>query len=114
MIEKRKEMTDEPFPAKNIVKVGFEVAKGLKYLHHTAHILHGDIKSHNILVSPKFNIVKLCDFGHSLSLTSSLKEDSTGVTAYGGTQNWLPPEVVFSMYICIVHRNEYSNNKRRN
>lgn len=89
-------MEDEPFPAKDILKVGFEIAKGLKYLHHTVHLLHGDIKSWNILVSHDFNAIKLCDFGNSLPLTESLEMDtSKGDFSYVGTECWNPPEIIF-------------------
>ncbi|XP_011635596.1 lymphokine-activated killer T-cell-originated protein kinase [Pogonomyrmex barbatus] len=93
--ERQEQLEDEPFPAKDILKVGFEIAKGLKYLHHTAHILHGDIKSWNILVSHNFNTVKLCDFGSSLPLTESLEMDtSKGNFSYVGTECWNPPEII--------------------
>lgn len=96
-------MEDEPFPAKDILKVGFEIAKGLKYLHNTAHILHGDIKSWNILVSHGFNIVKLCDFGSSAPLTESLEMDiSKGDFRYVGTECWNPPEIVSGTFACLI------------
>jgi len=106
-------LEDEPFPAKDILKVGFEIAKGLKYLHHTARILHGDIKSWNILVSHDFNIVKLCDFGSSLPLTESLEVDmlcfnlEEGEVLYNGTECWNPPEIVSGTFACpiICHDN---------
>jgi len=108
-------LEDEPFPAKDILKVGFEIAKGLKYLHHTAHILHGDIKSWNILVSHGFNTVKLCDFGSSLPLTESLEVDTLrlcynlqeGELPYIGTECWNPPEIISGMLACpiICHDN---------
>ncbi|KAH0953965.1 hypothetical protein HN011_005472 [Eciton burchellii] len=95
-IDERQELLeDEPFPAKDIMKVAFEVAKGLKYLHNTAHVLHGDIKSWNILVSDAFEVVKICDFGNSLPLTESLEVDmSKGDFSYVGTECWNPPEVI--------------------
>ncbi|KYN15741.1 PREDICTED: lymphokine-activated killer T-cell-originated protein kinase [Trachymyrmex cornetzi] len=95
-IEKRREtFKNKPFRAKTILKVAFEIAKGLEYLHHTAYILHGDIKSWNILVSNDFNTVKLCDFGNSLPLTKSFKIDtSKGNFSYVGTTCWNPPEII--------------------
>ncbi|XP_014472888.1 PREDICTED: lymphokine-activated killer T-cell-originated protein kinase isoform X3 [Dinoponera quadriceps] len=95
-IEQKQDNADEePFPAKDILTVGYEVAKGLKYLHHTAHILHGDIKSPNILVTHDFSTVKLCDFGHSLPLTESLELDiSKGDFSYFGTECWNAPEII--------------------
>lgn len=88
-------MDDEPFAARDITSVAYEVAKGLKYLHLTAHILHGDIKSWNVLISHDFKIVKICDFGASLPLTESLEMDaSNGDFGYVGTECWNPPEVI--------------------
>lgn len=103
-IEERHDLLEnEPFPAKDILKVGFEVAKGLKYLHHTAYILHGDIKSWNVLVSHDFNVVKLCDFGNALPLTESLEIDtSKGNFSYVGTECWNPPEIVLGMFVCLA------------
>ncbi|XP_029041187.1 lymphokine-activated killer T-cell-originated protein kinase isoform X1 [Osmia bicornis bicornis] len=94
-IEERAENDDDPFPAKVILKITYEIVKGLVYLHHTAHILHGDIKSFNILVSEDYNRVKLCDFGVSVPLTESLVLDtSKGDFRYIGTECWSAPEIV--------------------
>nr|XP_031844609.1 lymphokine-activated killer T-cell-originated protein kinase isoform X2 [Nomia melanderi] len=94
-IEEKLCSDDDPFPAKVILKITYEIMKGLKYLHHTAYILHGDIKSHNVLVSEDYNRVKLCDFGVSVPLTKSLKMDiSKGDFAYIGTECWSAPEII--------------------
>lgn len=45
-----------------------DISKALDYLHNEAKILHGDIKSPNVLVKDDFEICKLCDFGVSLPL----------------------------------------------
>lgn len=45
---------DGPFPVDTISKVAFEIAKALDYIHNTVHLLHGDIKSPNILIKGKF------------------------------------------------------------
>lgn len=90
-------MGNEPFPAKDILKVGTEIAKALDYLHNKMNILHGDIKSGNILVSPCFTTIKLCDFGHSLPLTPLLELDTSranGNSEYIGTQCWNAPEII--------------------
>lgn len=93
MIEER---DGELFSAKDILKIGFEVAKGLEYLHHTAFILHGDMKSYNVLVSFDYKTVKLCDFGVSLCLTESLEMDKKkqGDSGYIGTECWNAPEIL--------------------
>ncbi|XP_015111460.1 lymphokine-activated killer T-cell-originated protein kinase homolog [Diachasma alloeum] len=94
MIEERVENGLPHFRAREIEGIGFEVAKGLEYLHHTAHILHGDLKSYNILVSKDLKIVKICDFGVSVPLTKTLELDkSTADFVYTGTECWNAPEV---------------------
>ncbi|EFN86814.1 Lymphokine-activated killer T-cell-originated protein kinase [Harpegnathos saltator] len=93
--EKHTSGDDTPFAAKDILKVGYEVAKGLKYLHHKAHILHGDIKSPNILIDHSYSVVKICDFGHSMPLTKSLELDTSKANhSYIGTTHWNAPEII--------------------
>ncbi|XP_003489465.1 lymphokine-activated killer T-cell-originated protein kinase [Bombus impatiens] len=95
-IEERLETGDDPFPAKDILKITYEIVKGLEYLHHTAHILHGDIKSYNVLVSADYKTVKLCDFGVSLPLTNSLEMCTSNENfTYVGTDCWSAPEIIF-------------------
>lgn len=53
---------------RNIKKMSVDVCQALDYLHKTAHYLHADIKSYNILITGDFEICKLCDFGVSLPL----------------------------------------------
>lgn len=98
-IEQKLDACEDQFPAKDILKITFEIIKGLEYLHHTAHILHGDVKSYNVLVSDTYDIVKLCDFGVSLPLTDSLELDtSKGNFRYVGTECWSAPEIIFGWY----------------
>lgn len=49
-------------------QVASDTASALDYLHTKMQILHGDMKSYNILVNGDFVICKLCDFGVSLPL----------------------------------------------
>ena len=56
-------------------EVALGLAKALRYLHNKKHLLHGDLKSGNVLIGGDFDSVKLCDFGVSLKL----KKDLTGL-----------------------------------
>ncbi|RZF31885.1 hypothetical protein LSTR_LSTR015457 [Laodelphax striatellus] len=91
MIEQRYEAGLAPYPAENILKVARDVASALSYLHDDVKLLHGDIKSFNILVNGDFETVKVCDFGMSLKL------DAKGGKALGdycGTACWSAPEAI--------------------
>ncbi|XP_046396349.1 lymphokine-activated killer T-cell-originated protein kinase [Ischnura elegans] len=83
---------DDPFPAWAVLRVGSALASALSYLHNEALLVHGDLKSDNVLVKGDFDAIKLCDFG------VSLKVDKNGEALvdeqYIGTRHWLPPEVI--------------------
>ncbi|XP_043274328.1 lymphokine-activated killer T-cell-originated protein kinase [Venturia canescens] len=95
-IEERQEEGAGPFPPGKILTVAREVANALEYLHHEVHILHGDLKSYNILLSQDWKLVKVCDFGVSVPLTKDLQmNDSKKDVMYTGTKCWNAPEVIF-------------------
>ncbi|XP_011502812.1 PREDICTED: lymphokine-activated killer T-cell-originated protein kinase [Ceratosolen solmsi marchali] len=95
LIEEKVDAGEPQFSAEKILKISYEIVKGLEYLHHTAYILHGDIKSYNILISKDHNIVKICDFGVSVPLNKSLEVDmKNGEFSYIGTRCWSAPEVI--------------------
>jgi len=95
LIETRMEENIGPYPVEYITKVGVDIAKALEYLHASL-VLHGDIKSANVLVKNNFEIVKLCDFGVSLPLkTDGTLHKVKGCKAmYVGTPCWSAPEVL--------------------
>ncbi|XP_025193618.1 lymphokine-activated killer T-cell-originated protein kinase [Melanaphis sacchari] len=95
LIEIRKEENLGPYPVEYITKVAVDIAKALDYLHSSL-VLHGDIKSGNILVKNNFEIVKLCDFGVSLPLKSdgTLHKIKGCKAIYIGTPCWSAPEVL--------------------
>ncbi|KAE9541666.1 hypothetical protein AGLY_003657 [Aphis glycines] len=95
LIEMRKEENLGPYPAEYITKVAVDIAKALEYLHSSL-VLHGDIKSGNILVKNNFEIIKLCDFGVSLPLKSdgTLHKIKGCKAFYIGTPCWSAPEVL--------------------
>lgn len=96
MIEKRIETNSEPFLPRQMLKVCADIASALHYLHMTMQILHGDMKSYNILVNGDFVICKLCDFGVCLPLDENGVFDKrmAGKATYFGTEAWSAPEVI--------------------
>ncbi|KAI8434666.1 hypothetical protein MSG28_003198 [Choristoneura fumiferana] len=96
MIEKRAEDSGEPFIAKQMLKVAADIGNALDYLHTTMQILHGDMKSYNILVNGDFVICKLCDFGVTLPLDENgvFDKEKGGKAVYYGTEAWSAPEVI--------------------
>jgi PDZ-binding kinase len=94
ILEKRFGGNQGPLEPSNITIMGFDVSKALNYLHNEALLLHGDMKSFNVLVKGDFAICKLCDFGVSLPLTPEGKLDLKKRPAanYVGTELWNAPE----------------------
>ncbi|XP_067881816.1 lymphokine-activated killer T-cell-originated protein kinase homolog isoform X2 [Heterodontus francisci] len=76
LIEERSENSKGPFPASTILKVALHVAYGLKYLHNEQRLLHGDIKSCNIVIKKDFETIKICDVGVSLKLDENMQDSS--------------------------------------
>ncbi|GCC16830.1 lymphokine-activated killer T-cell-originated protein kinase homolog [Chiloscyllium punctatum] len=93
LIEERKENGKEPFPASTILKVALHVAYGLKYLHNEKRLLHGDIKSCNIVIKGDFQTIKICDVGVSLKLDENMQVSDPKVS-YIGTEPWKPKEAL--------------------
>lgn len=90
---------DEGLPsleADKIRRMSLDILNALDYLHTDALILHGDLKSFNILVKNDFEICKLCDFGVSLPLTKEgfLDTEKKKDAQYVGTGIWSAPEVL--------------------
>ncbi|KZV99874.1 kinase-like protein [Exidia glandulosa HHB12029] len=67
-----------------------DVMSGLRFLH-DHHIIHGDIKGGNVLVSDD-GVARLCDFG----LSRLLLEHSPSIThtKVRGTSRWMAPELL--------------------
>ena len=57
LIEERCENGQGPFPADIILRVARDIARALEYLHTECHLLHGDIKSFNILVKGTYSFL---------------------------------------------------------
>ncbi|KAG9466128.1 hypothetical protein GDO78_017175 [Eleutherodactylus coqui] len=93
LIEERSEKRLGPFPADTIFKVALNMARGLKYLHNDKNILHGDIKSSNVVVKGDFESIKICDVGVSLPLDENMTVNSPDAE-YIGTESWKPKEAL--------------------
>ncbi|KAJ8722378.1 hypothetical protein PYW07_003558 [Mythimna separata] len=101
MIAQRVEPDYEPFQPKQVLKVAADIASALDYLHTKKQILHGDIKSYNILVKGDFEICKLCDFEVCLPLNEhgvldkeKARTEGRKSDKYYGSREWRAPEVV--------------------
>ena len=95
LIENRFTEKKGPLDAKNINTMGYDVSKALNYLHNEALLLHGDIKSFNILIKDDFAVCKLCDFGVSIPLKADglIDFEKKPSATYTGTDLWNAPEV---------------------
>ncbi|XWS21305.1 hypothetical protein CRYUN_Cryun30bG0044300 [Craigia yunnanensis] len=108
-IEKLLKAGEKHFPLDLAISVACDVACALALLH-SKHIIHRDIKSHNILIDLDKKrddgtpIVKLCDFDRAVPLRSFLHKcciAHTGIhppNVCVGTPRWMAPEVLKTMY----------------
>ncbi|EOY15683.1 Leucine-rich repeat protein kinase family protein, putative [Theobroma cacao] len=107
-IEKLLKAGKKHFPLDFALCVAHDVACALAALH-SKHIIHRDIKSHNILIdldekrADGTPIVKLCDFDRAVPLRSFLHKcciAHTGIhppNVCVGTPRWMAPEVLRTM-----------------
>ncbi|ELW62537.1 Lymphokine-activated killer T-cell-originated protein kinase [Tupaia chinensis] len=93
LIEERNKDSRDPFPAAIILKVALNVARGLKYLHQEKKLLHGDIKSSNVVIKGDFETIKICDVGVSLPLDENMTVTDPEA-CYIGTEPWKPKEAL--------------------
>ncbi|KAJ8725962.1 hypothetical protein PYW08_004145 [Mythimna loreyi] len=102
MIEKKIAKKHEQFLPKQILKVAADIACGLEYLHTKMQVLHGDVKSYNILVKGSFENCQLCDFTALLPLDRNgvLDKNRVGDAEYTGTDAWRAPEVIHGGEVC--------------
>ncbi|KFV57130.1 Lymphokine-activated killer T-cell-originated protein kinase, partial [Gavia stellata] len=93
LIEERIAKRLGPFPAATIFKVALSMARGLKYLHNDKKLLHGDIKSANVVVKGDFESIKICDVALSLPLDENMTVSEPEMY-YIGTEPWKPKEAL--------------------
>lgn len=87
MIEERSEDKLGPFSPADILKVVRNVANALDYLYNEKKLLHGDIKSYNILIKGDFEVIKLCDLGVCVEvLENGYVKDYMGTTIYNAPE----------------------------
>ncbi|XP_023297860.2 lymphokine-activated killer T-cell-originated protein kinase [Lucilia cuprina] len=96
LLENRLEEGLSALPAQHIKKMMLDISSALDYLHTEVKMLHGDLKSHNVLVKGEFEICKLCDFGVSLPLNKEgvVNFAENPLLHYVGTNLWSAPEVI--------------------
>lgn len=93
LIEKRREEGLPAFPVATIEKVALHVARGLQYLHCEKKLLHGDMKSCNVVIKGNFESIKICDVGVSLRLDENMQVSNPDAN-YIGTEPWKPKEAL--------------------
>ena len=84
---------EEIFSAIQITQVAFSISNALDYLHNTKKLLHGDMKSGNILVKGNFELIKLCDFGVSIFMKDDLSAPRSTKDMYVGSEPWHSMEI---------------------
>lgn len=96
ILEEKFENESGPLPLKCTLKMITDISSALDYLHTKANILHGDMKSFNILVNGDFDICKICDFGVSLPLDENglVNFKKCPKLRYVGTNLWSAPEII--------------------
>ncbi|PAV17431.1 kinase [Pyrrhoderma noxium] len=75
------------------------IANGLSYLH-ARNIVHGDLKSPNVLISPEGD-PKLMDFGISHMLSTTTQYAETATSGEIGSIPWMAPELLNPADTCI-------------
>lgn len=98
LIEQRSELAAGPLEPTKLRKLSMDICNALDYLHTSAFILHGDIKSYNVLIKNSFEHCKLCDFGVSLPLNDDgfVDVEKNPEAQYIGTELYTAPEVFSS------------------
>lgn len=121
ILEERHDEDLGPLPAKHTFKMIMDIAQALDFLHTEARLLHGDLKSFNVLVKGEFEICKLCDFGVTMSLDENgeinfhknpqleyvgkfltkIHDDGTVLMMmmFAGTTLWSAPEIIDQMEV---------------
>ena len=92
----REARAGEVFSAAETAQIAHAIAAGLAYLHGSHRLMHGDVKSANILLARDLSRIKLCDLGVSIPLKHDLSRPLEPGSMYEGTEPWRPPEALRS------------------
>ncbi|KAL8138800.1 hypothetical protein V2J09_004801 [Rumex salicifolius] len=96
-----KNTTSQVLPWKTRKTIAFQLARALEYLHEkcSPQIVHGDVKSSNILLNLDDNPVscKLCDFGFAKTgFSSSVKSSTSSRIAMMGSPGYIDPHYLMT------------------
>ncbi|KAL2900998.1 hypothetical protein RDABS01_026080 [Bienertia sinuspersici] len=83
---------------KQRISIAYQLAQALEYLHDSGdlHIVHGDIKSSNILLDDHLNC-KLCDFGCAkMGFSSMIEPPSSSRIAMMGSPGYIDPHFLMT------------------
>jgi serine/threonine protein kinase len=86
--------SNQPISDEHIQFFIYQILRGLKYIH-SCGILHRDLKPRNLLVNSNCDL-KICDFGLSRSVITSLITTNAQMTDYIATRWYRAPEVILS------------------
>ncbi|XP_032434536.1 receptor-interacting serine/threonine-protein kinase 3-like isoform X2 [Xiphophorus hellerii] len=101
----QKDLSSPP-PLPLAVRLAYQVAKGIQYIHSKSFV-HHDLKPSNILLDNDFN-AKLADFGLSRETTSVLPSFEQSKEWTGGTIQYIPPEAFALNYKIVRSFDVYS------